>query len=337
MRFLVIGAGASIEEFNRVGGNPKECFPSIANFSERLFQESAVVQFVTAKYLEAYKMEFNKRILEAYNDPSNVKLQNGDMANSPLNVYLKLEKSNPEQHNVERLFEFAWNNFGKNNIGFWDELINWTIYQSLSIIHSKYFFEQGVGYKIMPAGALICSKMTSQDRVLSLNYDTCFDLALQQNFNSYCYAPNDIQDGIKLYKPHGSLSLFVNQKRGIFAFCAPDKVPGTISYPDPEGGEWHASLGILPPRLNKNYSQNPIAKNILKGIGEMEPEIVTLWGVGLTDSDIDLLAIYTNTCNHAKKVELISPSGKALNRSQKLLGLTIDHYSTIEEWLAKGA
>jgi hypothetical protein len=57
----------------------------------------------------------------------------------------------------------------------------------------------------------------------------------------------------------------------------------------------------------------------------------------LTDSDIDLLGIYTNACNHAKKVELISPSGKAVDRAQKLLGLTIDHYSTIEEWLAKGA
>jgi hypothetical protein len=61
MRFLVTGAGASIEEFNRIDGDPKECFPSIANFGERLFQESPVLQIVTAKYLAANNVNFNGR------------------------------------------------------------------------------------------------------------------------------------------------------------------------------------------------------------------------------------------------------------------------------------
>lgn len=334
MRFLIVGAGASIEEFHRMGGDPKDCFPSIDNFGNRLFQESPTLQFVCAHYLTKKGIPFNVRILEAYQNRSGEIIKKEDMENSPLRIFLSLEGCYPRKHNVERLFEFIWNQYGEN-IEMWDELIYWGIYLSISVIQSQYFFENGVGYKKMPAGGLVCSNLTNNDIVLSLNYDVCFDLAVQQNFDEYCYAPNDVENEIKIYKPHGSLNLYVNRQRKCFSFCAPDNIPGTQTHPDPEGGEWKASLGILRPRLSKSYSQHPIANTILKGVKNIEPDVVTFWGVGLTDSDIDLMEIYSNACKHSRKVEFINASGKDFNRAQKLLDVAIDHYTTIENWLAK--
>jgi hypothetical protein len=80
-----------------------------------------------------------------------------------------------------------------------------------------------------------------------------------------------------------------------------------------------------------------ISKTILSGIDDIKPEIVTFWGVGLTDSDTDLMALYRKACKNAKAVELINPSCKVIDRARKLLGCEVCQYMTVEEWLEKGA
>jgi hypothetical protein len=47
------------------------------------------------------------------------------------------------------------------------------------------------------------------------------------------------------------------------------------------------------PRLNKTYDQHPIAKVILDAACNRHPRHIAMWGVGLTDSDADLIDLYS--------------------------------------------
>jgi hypothetical protein len=61
---------------------------------------------------------------------------------------------------------------------------------------------------------------------------------------------------------------------------------------------------------------------------------LTFWGIGLTDSDIDLLTVYREACDSADAVEFVNPSVSACATAARLLGRTVTHYPTLDKWLS---
>jgi hypothetical protein len=89
----------------------------------------------------------------------------------------------------------------------------------------------------------------------------------------------------------------------------------------------------VPPRFNKKYAQHPIARIIIDGIVSFRPDIVTFWGVGLTDSDADLLDVYRKWIASTSVIEVINPDAAVTDRAMRIFKMDVRHYSTLEEWL----
>lgn len=332
MRLLVVGSGATIAEAKMIESELHESLPTMKNFCKKLFQNQSIVQRTIASYLLDKGISFNPTFIDFLNGKLGDAISHEKIYPTPLDVFIQLEVQTPESHNVETFFEYAWNQFGEAHPNLWDNLIYWTIYLGLFPLFTNIFHENGIGYKKMIAGAIVCNQLTSEDIVLNLNYDVCFDLAIKRCFDKYCYAPNNEKGAIMIFKPHGSLNLFMNRERNLFMFCDPEEIPGTLTYPDSKGGDWKGTYGIVPPRFNKKYSQHPVAKTILANIQSYKPDVVTFWGVGLTNSDIDLLEIYKNACSTANKIEFINPASDAFDKAKSLLGYELEHYESINHW-----
>src|SRR6185437_7514373 len=105
----------------------------------------------------------------------------------------------------------------------------------------------------------------NSDLVLNLNYDTVFELALTQINRLFAYSPNK-PDGDRLLvcKPHGSLNMVVNDSA--FTFGQPE----WLGMPQAEG--FRSYSGMIPPRLNKQYAQHPIAGIVLAPVHDRQPE-----------------------------------------------------------------
>jgi hypothetical protein len=256
----------------------------------------------------------------------------GSFERGPMRTFVQLEAADWSQHNVERLFEYAWAIFG-DDAQAWDDAVYNGIYLFLFAAFTEQF---GLGPALrlnpMKAGAAVASSLYSGDRVVNLNYDIAFDLALQQSGKFFSYAPNVARDSILVYKPHGSFNLYDSRELGRWGFCNPSRILGSVSVLD-MGGTWSPSSGILPPRLNKRYAQHPLAVHILEQMTEFEPRVVTFWGVGLTESDVDLLDIYRRACTVASRVETINPDAAAASRATKLLGIPVKHYEYLDDWI----
>lgn len=335
-RLLIVGAGATIEECIRSGKDKENNFPTIRNFANRLFQESYSLQIAIANYLKVHGINFNSKILESYKNPSNETIEQEAFQNSPLEIFKRLEKEDFEHHNVENFFEYTWNTMGTKNPGFWHSVVHDGIYWGLSLLFIDQFGVNGPAgpFKTMTAGLIICDCLYLGDRVINLNYDIAFDIAIRQSGKRYCYSPNFDNQNIIIYKPHGSLNLYQNRQKQKFILIDPYEYGGSLTYPDDEGGKWEAYSPIIPPRLNKQYEQHPIARKILESILESQPKIVTFWGVGLTNSDVDLMSIYINACDSAHTVEFINPLEEAHKKACKLLRRDIQFYETLDEWEA---
>ena len=93
--------------------------------------------------------------------------------------------------------------------------------------------------------------------------------------------------------------------------------------------------GIVPPRFHKEYIQHPIAKIIFESVSNEKPDRLTLWGVGLTDSDTDLIDLYNSWAKNARSVVMINPNPDttAVKRAEDLLNVNIDHLLNVEAWL----
>lgn len=163
------------------------------------------------------------------------------------------------------------------------------------------------------------------DLVLSLNYDTVFELALQQANRPFSYSPN-VPNGedILVCKPHGSLNLVSNEKD--FKFGQPE----WLGMPQHQG--YQSYSGLIPPRLNKSYSQHPIARMILEPVISRVPEQIVMWGVGLNESDADLTELYRGWVSQAREVEIINPSQDVADQVRALASCNIAHFSSVDDW-----
>lgn len=329
-RLLVIGSGATVEECKQSGNRPNDpdwLFPVTRNFCSKLFNPtSEVLLRTTASYLEDRGIAFDpkRRNLRVGNS-----FTGDDMRRSPIGTFLELEARIPEQHNIERLCEHAWHAFG-NEPEFWTAFVHDGIYLKLFARFTEQF---GLGPgKSMVAGRKVAQILISGDVVLNLNYDIAFDLALKQIGKIFCYAPEVKPDTISVLKPHGSFNFYVNPKNGNCSFEEPDQIPGSVGIPDPEGGIFFPQHGIIPPRLNKSYEQHPASQMILSTGRPFFPKVVTFWGVGLTDSDIDLLAVYQESTKKADSVEFINPCVEAYRTAVSLLSIKIVHFQSLDQW-----
>jgi hypothetical protein len=327
---LIVGAGASLEECKRSGkysGDKKRYLPLISNFCNKLFNPtSQSLLLSTASYLDYHGIQYDSKLL---NLKAGDKFTGLDIARGPVGVFLQLEKADPKTHNIEKLCEFVWLTFNKT-INFWDEFIYEGIYLKLFVL----FTDQFGAYlgRPMKAGTRVANQLIPGDVVINLNYDIVFDLALKQTKKNFCYAPKFNQELINVFKPHGSFNLYVNLENKKFYFEEPDKIYGSVSISDQSGGCFSPYSGIVPPRLNKNYRQHYIASSILETGRPFHPKIITFWGIGLTESDIDLNIIYKEAALVAEAIEFINPDNKAYSKAVDLLGNRITHYHTLDEW-----
>lgn len=265
MRVLVIGASATIEETHRTGNPDARPFPTVRNFCSYWGQIGLAPgpTIAAAMYLDSCGIQYNRTVLEFFLGLRR-ELRDDDGNDGPLQVLQKTAESNPSVHNVESVYEFVWNHRGVRDEQFWSSFVEQTVYLPIFDLQHQHFFQNGVGWKRLEAGQRVAKLLRHTDQVISLNYDTVFEIAMKQVQAGFRYSPNLDEGEISVYKPHGSLNLYVNTARKMMKFIEPDVLPGTFNYPD-ENGTWHPAQGIIPPRLNKDYAQHPISQIIVHG------------------------------------------------------------------------
>ena len=309
MRVLVIGAGASIEEAKRANVPEEFWPPTIANFAKKMW-DGPIFQFFNY-WLPDYLTEHGI-----------------DPGDDPTSVFIELAKDPESLINLERLFEYCWVNKGKKFEGDWENLIHHGILNPLSFLLNKAFYENGVGVKQLEAGKLVSGRLDDGDLVLNLNYDPMFEIAAIQRGHQLTYVPHrSSRKSILIAKPHGSFNLLADEKS--FRFAHPDCIGALSSSAD----NFRNHRAIVPPRFNKKYAQHPIARIIIDGIVSFRPDIVTFWGVGLTDSDADLLDVYGKWIASTSVIEVVNPDAAVTDRAMKMFKRDIRHCSTLEEWL----
>jgi len=65
------------------------------------------------------------------------------------------------------------------------------------------------------------------------------------------------------------------------------------------------------------------------------PQEIILWGVGLTQSDADLMSLYSGWSKKLELVEVINPSEEVARAAQRLFGCPVRHFTDIEDWAAR--
>jgi hypothetical protein len=106
--------------------------------------------------------------------------------------------------------------------------------------------------------------------------------------------------------------------------------PEWLGMPQPPG--FRSYSGIIPPRINKHYVQHPIAQIILASVHHRLPQALVMWGVGLTESDEDLIALYSRWSEHADVVDIINPSPDVAAKASKLFSCEVRHFTDVSEW-----
>jgi hypothetical protein len=334
MRHLIIGAGATLAEALDQGCPPEIHPPLISDFARKTW-----MNYSPHPVLEAYLRE----------------LGHAELGDDPRELFYRLEK---EGHTyIERFLEFAWVNrnqtwepglakvppgyisgfriveAGGSNVqigaeadgSFWDDLLYHGVGSPLQFLMFQCFYTNGSGWKDLALSKRVVAALAPGDLVLNLNYDTVFELALRQTNQPFAYSPNIPRvDQILVCKPHGSLNMVSNDQS--FTFGQPE----WLGMPQPQG--FRSYSGLIPPRLNKIYSQHPIAHMILEPVASRAPEYITLWGVGLAESDVDLTELYRSWASCARRIEVINPLRKVAERLRTLISCEILHFPSVTDW-----
>ena len=334
MHHLIIGAGATLAEALDHGCPPEFHPPLIRDFARKTW-----MNYSPHPVLEAYLHELGYT----------------DLGDDPRELFYRLEQEG--RVNIERFMEFAWVNrnrpwvpdlakvppgfisglriseAGGSSVevgadpggGFWDNLLYHGVGNPLQFLMLQCFYENGRGWKDLALSKRIAAVLAPGDLVLNLNYDTVFELALEQANRPFAYSPNVPKTGqILVCKPHGSLNMVFNER--VFSFGQ----PRWLGTPQPKG--YQSYSGLIPPRLSKNYSQHPIAQMILDPVVGRAPEQIVMWGVGLTESDVDLTTLYKTWSSRAREVVVINPSQGVAERVRELASCDVVHFSSVAEW-----
>jgi hypothetical protein len=302
VKHLVVGAGATFAEALAQGNPPERCPPLLRDFARKTWPHV----YNPHPVLEAYLRE----------------LGFADLGADPRELFYGLEHDG--RTNIERFLAFAWIHRDEDwkleegaappdyisglrmvaHTGapeepvpqlaprWWTDLLYNGIGKPLTLMMSQCFFENGRGWKDLNLTKSIASWLEAGDLVLNLNYDTVFELALEQLNKAFAYSPNaPIANELTVCKPHGSLNMIMNAE--CFAFGQPE----WLGMPEPPG--FRSYSGFIPPRLNKSYAQHPASQVILAPAINRKPDEIIMWGVGLTESDVELLNLYRHWSQHA--------------------------------------
>jgi hypothetical protein len=335
MKHLIVGAGATFAEALALGNPIEKCPPLIRDFARKMWDN-----YTPHPYLEVYLQrigypDFDRR--------------------DPRILFFELEEKGVT--NVEKFIEFVWKNRdarfpvsetppagyisglhirmsgtsygpeGERPATFWDDLQYHGIGNALTLYLIQCFHENGVGLRNLELTKSVATKYGSGDLVLNLNYDTVFEIALNQLLRPFVYAPNHPkEDELVVCKPHGSMNLVTSETT--FTFGQPE----WWGIPEPQG--FRSFSGFVPPRLNKKYDQHPIAKLILDAACNRHPRHIAMWGVGLTDSDADLLDLYSAWVRRAGSVDIINPSFEVAEKAEKIFARPVHHFTDVARWNA---
>lgn len=304
MRLLIVGAGASYAE-GLTAGLPEElCLPLITNFARRLWSD-----YNPAQLLAAYLRQ------EGY-----------EPTPDPRDLFFRLEEK--AKINIERFFEFAYVNQGSYP-GTYENLLYHGILNPMVFLLLQGLWKGGnIMERPMPCAQSVASRLRAGDAVVNLNYDTIFEIGAAQVGHQLVFLPNAANSQkLTICKPHGSFNLVINETEERFCFGQLNW-PGT---PQPSDGSKNY-VGFIPPRLNKSYRQHWVSSMILEPARVFAPQNLTFWGVGLTESDTDLLELYKKWASTARRIEFINPSMEAANHARGLLRKEIEHYLEISDW-----
>jgi hypothetical protein len=336
MKHLVVGAGATLAEALALGNPVERCPPLIRDFARKMWNN-----YTPHPYLE----EYLSRIGHHNFDPRDPRI-----------LFFELEERGVT--NIERFMEFVWENRNENfpvsetppagyisgfhitmpgtSYGpaaespatFWGDLQYHGIGNALTFYLIQCFHENGVGLRNLELTKSVAARYGSGDLVLNLNYDTVFEIALNQLARPFVYAPGAPKEGeLIVCKPHGSINLVTNDRA--FTFGQPE----WWGLPEPQG--YRSFSGFVPPRLKKTYSQHPIAKVILEVTRNRHPRHIAMWGVGLTESDADLVDLYSAWAKRAGSVDIINPCVDVAETAEKIFGRPARHFADVAHWLAQ--
>jgi len=304
-RHLIVGAGASYAEA-AAAGLPEELRPPlIKNFARKMWSDYSPAVLLTAF----------------------LKGKGKQPSSDPRELFFQLEESETAEFNVELFFEFAWQNKGKYP-GEWENLLSHGILNPLVFLLSQGLWRSGIAEAPLRLSPLVAAELNFGDVVLDLNYDTLFEIGATQAGRKLVFIPNKpTDDALLVAKPHGSLNMVVNIQKKSFVFGGLDW-PGS---PQPADGSTNFQ-GFIPPRQDKSYSEHPWAKLILDPVQDLKPRVVTFWGVGFANSDVDLMSLYEKWCSAAEKIEVINPDPKVAANVWALFHGEVSHFADVDRW-----
>lgn len=331
MKHLIVGAGATLAEALALGNSKEICPPLIRDFARKTW-----ANYNPHPYLEEFLHQLGCQ----------------ELGSDPRSLFFELEEKGVT--NIERFMEFVWGNRNANfpvntplppgyisglhirtpgntddvPLTFWDNFLYHGIGNALSFYLIQCFHENGVGWRNLDLTKSVAARLEPGDLVLNLNYDTIFELALRQLGLAFRYAPGPSkEDEVVVCKPHGSLNMVVNATR--FTFGQPE----WLGIPEPK--DFRSFSGLIPPRLNKSYDEHPIARMILDSVRNRRPSHLAMWGVGLTESDTDFVALYSSWARHAGgSVDVINPLKEVADKARGLLKCEVRHFTDVAGWLA---
>ena len=309
-RHLVIGAGASFAECKAANLPDELCLPLTGSFARKLWKD--------------YNPAF---VLRVYLQESGVDIPAGADVRD---IFFNLERTRPTEFSIELFFAYLWNQRER----FPGEFENLTYHGILNPM--AFMLSQGLWnhpgsivdapLKLSPR---VAQKLDGGDLILNLNYDTLFEIGATQAGKSIVFLPNTPSPtDICIAKPHGSFNLVVNSEKRSFAFGKLDW-PGI---PQPADGSRNYR-GFVPPRLNKSFTEHPVAHMIVKKIRGLRPNSLAFWGVGLGGSDSDLTELYGDWSATASMIEVINPDKTIAMKLERVFGKPVIHYPDVEDWL----
>lgn len=333
MRHLIIGAGATFAQALEFGIKPENGPPLMRDFARKTW-----ANYSPYPLLERYLNELGIT----------------NLGHDPREKFYELEEIG--KTNIELFMEYCWVNRhsvltnlqGPYPPGFisglrisqsgeieappiegeefWENLLYHGIGSPIQTMMILCFAENRGAWKEFKLTKTIATALKASDLVLNLNYDTVFELTLEQLGRTFKYAPNVTENGeIVICKPHGSLNMVANAQGFTFG------QPGWLGMPQPSG--YRSYSGLIPPRMNKNFDQHPISRMIVQSVENRKPQELIFWGVGLTKSDIDLLNLYKRWAVHAEKILFINPDPNVSKNAAKLLNCKVQNHEGATNWI----
>ena len=62
------------------------------------------------------------------------------------------------------------------------------------------------------------------------------------------------------------------------------------------------------------------------------PDEIVMWGVGRTESDVELVELYRRWARHAKRLSVINPSEAVARKAESLLNARVTWFESVLAW-----